>query len=214
MALNAASSRSSVSRIGRLLVYLPKYKWARPVAPRCPSLRDRLCRPAIDPRRKGRYRRIVRTSLEWIVVKTLVSLMLIATQFLPGSALTVHLCVRSDGSVCDERICECCRNRHDEADRCCESQGTSDDCDATEVAPSGQVVSHCDCTPFPVSQPQNPTLRSSDCAARLVTCLAAAACHVVSIDDVLPVDHTTFVSRSPHTHSPPLSLLASVVLRC
>ena len=159
------------------------------------------------------------------MTKSLLSLVLMMTQFLSWSPSPLYLCLGNDGSFCIDfgpENCDCC-NHSPADDECVTADGSCKHHDhanstrqTTELDDSVRA-STCDCTHIQISQPQNPTLVPSSVstdAQRLVVFFATITCDLYSHIGVPPIDEAPTLLRTLHAPSLSLTVLASVIRRC
>jgi hypothetical protein len=152
------------------------------------------------------------------MLKSLLSIVLLATQVLSWNAVPVYLCLGADGSICVDfgpASCGCCRLDLPATGGCESEHGRHDD--HARLKPLGLAdVDPCGCTHVEISQHQQATLnRATEVqdAHRSVTTpavssdLAGACCQWAT-------GQTALRARAPEAPSGSLGERSSIVLRC
>src|SRR5579872_7016694 len=151
------------------------------------------------------------------MLRPLLCLMLVTTQLLSWSTLSLHLCVHRDGSICVDQgpgCCDCHRHRHrDEAPLDTgESHFTRDF--ATSRLQERQDADGCDCTHIQISQPQSPKIRASFESGRLLAQVPPNASALHAAGSFAANQVLCLAASSVHRSALPLRALATVILRC
>ena len=160
------------------------------------------------------------------MAKSLLSLALVATQFLSWSASPLYLCLGRDGSLCIDLgpgACICCEYRPSESGShhgqwSCAGHGHSAPHEGLWAVPGVLVAEPCSCdhVQISISQPQSGCRSVSSTAAgseRSPACPStsgdlAAAVRIPPLGESLRLEAAT---RQPAGH---LSLVATTLLRC
>jgi hypothetical protein len=155
------------------------------------------------------------------MTKTLLSLLVVATQLLSWNASPLYFCLGDDGSMCIDfgpDTCGCCLDKSEDAcygaHEPCPADHKHDTHVADHAADHGQS-NPCGCDHVQISEPQIAVrhravdIDAHDVLAAAVLAVDASACHVAAADVQL-----TESAFRPAIPRPALAELSSVVLRC
>ncbi|GIX05064.1 MAG: hypothetical protein KatS3mg114_0933 [Planctomycetaceae bacterium] len=163
------------------------------------------------------------------MAKSLLILMLAATQLLAGSGGSLYLCISNDGSYCcfdsGPESCTCCIG-HDEEHAACvasERDGCACQChdrDGKQQAEPSVAIADdgCGCIHIPlIVSAEQPTTATRPAATLSAERIALSIASLASI----PCSHTSSVSSPPPFWSGPpavpeyaLTIVSTVVIRC